>query len=112
MGAAAAGRNAVSADRLKFLRLLVSYGSDMQSTVVINAELAYASTGGGLMILPEPDEKASPAETAAYIATLAKELRTLAAKADLGFLAFLLAMVADDADAAARELGEKRAEDA
>ncbi len=62
--------------------------------------------------MPDIDEKATAAETAAYIAALAKELRTLAAKANLGFLSFLLAMVADDAEASARELAQRRSQDA
>jgi hypothetical protein len=46
-------------------------------------------------------------ETAVYIHRMAKELRSLAVEADLGFLAYLLAMVEDDAAATARNLGEK-----
>ena len=42
-------------------------------------------------------------EAAQYIAVLAHELRTMAAKADLGFLAYLLAMVEDEAAASARK---------
>ena len=38
---------------------------------------------------------------------MAKELRTLAAKANLGFLAYLLAMVEDDAVATAKRLAER-----
>jgi hypothetical protein len=60
------------------------------------------------MTLPDTDPKASAAETAAYIGGLAKELQTMASKANLGFLAFLLGMVVDDAEATARELsGDK-----
>jgi hypothetical protein len=51
------------------------------------------------------------ADTAAYIGTMAKEMRGLAAKADLGFLAYLLAMVADDAEETARRLGEEKNDD-
>ncbi len=47
-------------------------------------------------------------ETARYIAALARELRTLAAKADLGFLAYLLAMVEDDAEATAGKLTDRK----
>ena len=43
-------------------------------------------------------------ETAEYIEGLARDLRRLAAAADLGFLAYLLAMVEDDAGATARRL--------
>jgi hypothetical protein len=42
-------------------------------------------------------------DTAQYIGMLAHELRTLAAKANLGFLAYLLAMVEDEAAASARK---------
>jgi hypothetical protein len=47
-------------------------------------------------------------DTARYIGGLARELRTLAAKADLGFLAYLLAMVEDDAEAIVKRLSERR----
>ncbi|HET7717631.1 MAG TPA: hypothetical protein VFK86_18560 [Bauldia sp.] len=52
--------------------------------------------------LPEPPTNAR--ETARYIEVLAKELRRLALAADLGFLAYLLAMVEDDAAATSRKL--------
>ena len=47
-------------------------------------------------------------ETAQYIAVLAHELRTMAAKANLGFLAYLLAMVEDEATANARKRADQR----
>jgi hypothetical protein len=50
-------------------------------------------------------------ETADYIATLARELRTLAGKADLGFLAYLLAMVEEDAEATSRKFAERKPAD-
>jgi predicted enzyme related to lactoylglutathione lyase len=53
------------------------------------------------------EPKSTPADTAGYIGMMAKEMRALAAKADLGFLAYLLAMVADDAEETARRLGRK-----
>jgi hypothetical protein len=43
-------------------------------------------------------------ETAEYIEGMARDLRRLAAAADLGFLAYLLAMVEDDAAATVRRL--------
>lgn len=49
---------------------------------------------------------ASAAETADYVCGIARELRTLSARADLGFLAYLLAMVADEAEATHRRLTE------
>ena len=54
--------------------------------------------------LPEPARDARA--TAQYIETLAKDLKRLAAAADLGFLAYLLAMVEDDAGATVRRLGQ------
>jgi len=45
-------------------------------------------------------------ETARYIEQFAQELRTLAQKSDLPFLAFLLGMAADEAGAALRRLGD------
>lgn len=45
-------------------------------------------------------------ETAEYIEGLARDMKRLAAAADLGFLAYLLAMVEDDAAATARRLTE------
>lgn len=52
------------------------------------------------------DAESAPAETAHYIAGMAKELRGLAAKAQLGFLAYLLAMVEQDAGEMARRLSK------
>ena len=49
-----------------------------------------------------------PAETARYIGGLAREMRAMATKANLGFLAYLLAMVEDDAEATARRLAEQK----
>ena len=46
------------------------------------------------------------AETAEYIQGMARELETLAADADLGFLAYLLAMVAQEAHRLAGEKAE------
>ena len=53
-------------------------------------------------------QRPDPEETARYVAEMAKELRALAAKADLGFLAYLLAMVEDDAAATARSFVERK----
>ena len=46
-------------------------------------------------------------DTAQYISMLARELRIMAAKADLGFLAYLLAMVEDEATATVRKQAER-----
>jgi hypothetical protein len=46
-------------------------------------------------------------DAASYIETMAKELRAMAASADLGFLAYLLSMVEDDAADTLRRLDEK-----
>jgi hypothetical protein len=46
-------------------------------------------------------------ETARYIQQMAKELRNMASESNLGFLAYLLSMVEDDAAATARQQDEK-----
>ena len=51
-------------------------------------------------------EGGSPAHTAEYIGTIAKELRVMAAKADLGFLAYLLGMVETEGAETARRLSQ------
>lgn len=58
------------------------------------------------MAPPADGSKIDAVETADYIKTMAAELRSLAANADLAFLAYLLAMVEDDAGATVRRLGE------
>ncbi|MEX0696692.1 MAG: hypothetical protein WD099_04050 [Dongiaceae bacterium] len=60
------------------------------------------------MTSTETEPKPTAADTAGYIGIMAKEMRGLAAKADLGFLAYLLAMVADDAEETARRLVEEK----
>jgi len=60
------------------------------------------------MTSTETEPEPTAADTAGYIGVMAKEMRGLAAKADLGFLAYLLAMVADDAEETARRLVEER----
>ncbi len=42
---------------------------------------------------------ADAAEAAAYIASMARELREIAARHDLGFLVYLLTMTTDEAEA-------------
>jgi hypothetical protein len=54
------------------------------------------------MTVVKSRSKSAVEETAEYIAGLAKELRAMAAKADLGFLAYLLAMVEQEAEGAAK----------
>ncbi len=49
------------------------------------------------MDLKQDGEPSGVAETARYINNMARELRVLAVRADLGFLAYLLSMVEDDA---------------
>jgi hypothetical protein len=57
----------------------------------------------------DPDLRSpDAAETARYISGLAREMRAMATKANLGFLAYLLAMVEDDAEATARRLAEEK----
>ncbi len=52
-------------------------------------------------------ETAEAAEAASYISTLTRELRGIAAKHDFGFLAYLLAMAGDEAQATVRRLNER-----
>ena len=59
------------------------------------------------MVLSKPPLQPYGEETAQYISVLAHELRTMAAKADLGFLAYLLAMVEDEAAASVRKQAEQ-----
>ncbi len=60
------------------------------------------------MELNKPPLKPEGEEAAQYIAAIAHELRTVAVRADLGFLAYLLGMVEDEAAVA----GKKQAEGA
>lgn len=50
------------------------------------------------------DKTVTPEETADYINGIARELRAMAARANLGFLAYLLAMAEDEAAEVARRL--------
>ena len=54
-----------------------------------------------------PADRRDALETARYIQQFAKELRSLAGEADLGFLAYLLAMVEEDAAATVRRIANK-----
>ena len=56
------------------------------------------------MIVETEDPGPEVVEAARYIADMARELRALPGKADLGFLAYLLSMVEDDATATYRRL--------
>ena len=60
------------------------------------------------MASADAKSKTAAVDTAQYIGGLAKELRGLAAKSDLGFLAYLLAIVEDDAEATVRRLTERK----
>jgi len=51
--------------------------------------------GDKQIVKSEP--KSNTAETAEYIGGIARELRALASQADLGFLAYLLSMVEQEA---------------
>ena len=55
------------------------------------------------MTVTDPPVQPSGEETAQYISMLSRELRMMAAKADLGFLAYLLGMVEDEATASAQK---------
>ena len=60
------------------------------------------------MELAKPPLLPDGEEAAQYIAALARELRTMAAKADLGFVAYLLAMVEDEAAASVQKQAKQR----
>jgi hypothetical protein len=60
------------------------------------------------MLSKSPVQVPNTEDTARYIAGIAKELRALAAGADLGFLSYLLAMVEEDANATARRLAQEK----
>jgi hypothetical protein len=53
--------------------------------------------------MADVEEGGDPQAIARYIQRMARELRTLAAKSELGFLAYLLAMAEDEAAATARQ---------
>jgi len=59
---------------------------------------------------PDSEKTKSATETATYIGGLAHELRAMASKDELGFLAYLLAMVEDDAAATVRRLNNTNPE--
>jgi hypothetical protein len=55
----------------------------------------------------DPPTNVGAADTALYIAGLAKELRGLASKADLGFLSYLLSMVESEAEETVKRLSDE-----
>jgi hypothetical protein len=55
----------------------------------------------------DPPTTVGAADTALYIAGLAKELRGLASKADLGFLSYLLSMVESEAEETVKRLSDE-----
>lgn len=59
------------------------------------------------MTLASPPTAASGVDTSDYIGGITRELRGMALKADLGFLAYLLAMAADEAEAISRRLRDE-----
>jgi hypothetical protein len=60
------------------------------------------------MLSKPPERRPEIGETARYIAGISKELRTMAAGADLGFLSYLLAMVEEEAGATARRASAEK----
>lgn len=66
--------------------------------------VAVSSGLGGTLKSETETPPGGEAETAQYIAGMAKELRAMAAKVNLGFLSYLLAMVEEDAAETARRL--------
>lgn len=63
------------------------------------------------MALVPPTPVTSAVDTTEYIGGITRELRGMALKADLGFLAYLLAMVADEAEAVTRRLRDEAVQD-
>jgi len=59
------------------------------------------------MATTEPARLRSARDTATYIENLAKELRLMAAESKLGFLAYLISMVEEEARNTARQLAAK-----
>ena len=55
------------------------------------------TTRAGGLANVKSESKSTTAETAEYIGGIARELRSLASQADLGFLAYLLSMVEQEA---------------
>ena len=60
---------------------------------------------------PSPAPDRSPRDTAIYIQHMAKELRTLAAGEQLGFVAYLLGMVENESAATADRLTKEAADE-
>ena len=60
------------------------------------------------MALTKLPSQPSGEDAAQYIAAIARELRSVAAKADLGFLAYLLSMVEDEAATSGQKQAEQR----
>lgn len=100
--------------RLKFCILWISISNQIYFRLQYPDRLRAAGTGckvGGKYLKSiaskEPQAPVGAAETAGYIAGLAKELRELALKSNLGFLSYLLAMVEQEAAEAVRAAASK-----
>jgi hypothetical protein len=65
----------------------------------------WACLRGKRMTGGETEHVPNPREAARYIEQLARELKEMAQRTNLAFLAFLLSMVEDEAIATARRLG-------
>jgi hypothetical protein len=63
-------------------------------------------------VLAEVAETADATEVATYIGSIVRELRDMATRHDLDFLAYLLAMTADEAGAVASGANRHQATDA
>lgn len=63
--------------------------------------VVFAGCRSGAKIAVKDPGKSEAAESARYIGGMARELRAMAVKSDLGFLAYLLSMVEQEADTAA-----------
>jgi hypothetical protein len=98
-------------------RSLWGYSQDIQLLKVVfsgptvrRIAVGLSSVGRANMALAPPTPVTSTVDTSEYIGGITRELRGMALKADLGFLAYLLAMVADEAEAVTRRLREESVE--
>jgi hypothetical protein len=89
------------------LCLIAASGYDVNNITIGSCTSAETDTSenecGARMELTKPPYGPDGEETAQYIAVLAHELRIMAARVDLGFLAYLLAMVEDEATASVKK---------
>jgi hypothetical protein len=88
------------------LRVSARYDYNVGQCARIGCIYAYSceDAWGGGMDGKSPEPARSSRDVADYIGALAKDMKRLAAEADLGFLAYLLAMAENEAGATVRRL--------